>query len=171
MHATVEWLSVVGPLVLSPEITVGGLFTGLSVVVAFVLGVVGYLWSRKSTIRTHTIDLLVNLSTNERLAEANFEMTRLINEGVAIDGYSIDDETDRYVIDILNYYEFLATAWDMDALNDEALLHIRGGAMSRAFDVSETYIVDRRESLDAPELYGKFETFVREYRRRTPDSA
>lgn len=139
--------------------------TTASILVAIGLGIVGYLHARHLSRRSHTVTLLSMISSSDRIANSEFSMTRLINSGTRLDG-AIDDETDRFVINLLDFYEFLATSWACGSVDGDILLHVRGGAMSRAFDVCERYISDRRQSLQAPNLYKNLEDLVKLYRSR-----
>ena len=146
--------------------SIADLLTFVSIMVAIVFGIIGYRQNQLAQKKSHTVNLLENFSSNETLATADFQMTRLINNDKKLDGYEIEDETDSYVINLLDYYEFLATSYIHGVLNQDILLHIRGGAMSRAHFVCEKYIDDRRKMLNAPNLYRNYENLVIEYRRR-----
>ena len=140
------------------------ILTFLSVLVAIIFGVIGFLQNRSAQKKSYTVSLLENFSTNETLAASGFIMTKLIKDNRKLDGDKIDENTDQHVINLLNYYEFLATSYVHGALNREILLHVRGGSMSRAFFVCEKYIEDRRKMLDAPNLYINYQNLVMEYR-------
>jgi len=140
------------------------ILTVLSLIVAIVFGIIGYRQNQISQKKSHTVNLLENFSTNETLAASDFKMTRLINGDRKLDGYEIDDETDGHVINLLDYYEFLTTSYVHGVVNRDVLLHVRGGAMSRAYFVCEKYIEDRRKMLNAPNLYKNYENLVMEYR-------
>ena len=142
------------------------LLTFLSILVAIIFGVIGYRQNQLAQKKSHTVNLLENFSSNETLATSDFKMTRLINSDKKLDGYEIEDDADSYVINLLDYYEFLSTSYVHGVLDREILLHIRGGAMSRAYFVCEKYISDRRKILNAPNLYRNYENLVMEYRRR-----
>lgn len=140
--------------------------TALSIFVAVGLGVWGFIDNRRSRRRANTVEFVGNFMLNDRIGESDFAMTRLINGKSTVNGTEIDDETDKHVIILLDYYEFLATAYAQGALDENVILHVRGGPMSRAFAVCEQYIADRRESLDAPNLYRNLENLVNDYKSR-----
>lgn len=142
------------------------LLTASSVFVAVILGVVGFVENRRAQRRSYTVSLVSNFMLSGQLARSDFQMTRLINTGTRLDGHTIDDETDAHVINLLDYYEFLATAHADGALDPDVILHVRGGPMSRAYDVCEQYIEDRRTSLGAPNLYRNYCTLVGRYREQ-----
>lgn len=139
--------------------------TFLSILVAIYFGVIGFRQNKLAQKKSHTVNLLENISTNETLASSDFKMSRLINSKKVLSGYEVDDKLDRYVINLLDYYEFLATSYIEGVLDQEIILHIRGGAMSRAHKVCKQYIIDRREMLGAPDLYKNFEDLVSEYNK------
>lgn len=139
-----------------------------SIAVGMLLGVIGFLENRRAQRKSHTIQLVSSFMLNSCLSESDFRMTRLINACEKLDGQTIDDETDKFVINLLDYYEFLASGYAEGGLDQNAILQLRGGPMDRAFTVCEQYIQDRRESLGAPNLYRNYERLVAEYRRRDP---
>lgn len=73
------------------------------------------------------------------------------------------DEVDNHLITLLDYYEFLATAYQEGSLDKHTILHTRGGPMARGFAVCEGYIRDRRKQLQAPNLYRNYENLVRDF--------
>ena len=92
-----------------PEISWGDILTAASLIVAIILGVLGYLSARDRAVRSHTLDLLAMISNNDKLAESDFKMTRLINSKIWLNDELMDDETDRYIINLLDFYEFLVS--------------------------------------------------------------
>lgn len=144
--------------------TIGHILTVVSILVAAGLGLLGFVYNHKTRQRALTVELLGHFSINDRIASANFTMSKLINEKEVLNGSEIEDDVDQHVLDLLNYYEFLATSYQQGALDKDVITHVRGGAMSRAFDVCAQYIEDRRRSLDAPNLYQNYEKFVTDFR-------
>jgi hypothetical protein len=55
------------------KIKIGDLLTALSVVIAVILGTVGYIQSKGRSIKEHTVELLALLHVSEQLSEANFK--------------------------------------------------------------------------------------------------
>lgn len=85
----------------------GQALTALSVLLAALTWYIGQSRTRRARIAAYTADAISSISTSERLAEADFQMTRLINAGELVDESAIPHETDRHIIALLDYYEYL----------------------------------------------------------------
>ncbi|MEL7547690.1 MAG: hypothetical protein AAGJ84_13635 [Pseudomonadota bacterium] len=139
--------------------------TLVSLVAGIVLATLGYQQSSAQTLTNRTLNLLAMISESEIISESDYQMARWIAAGERFDG-DVDRDTDRHIINLLDYYEFLGVAWERGAVQRDTLLMVRCGPMVRAFEVNQQYIRDRRMSLNAPNLYARYEHLVRECNRR-----
>lgn len=149
-------------------ISIADVVTMVSVMVAVVFGIVSVRQNKKMQRRELTVQMLGNFSLNEILAVSDNRMAMLIKNNTRLDGTTIDDQTDGHVINMLDYYEFLCVSCQQKVLDVETVIYIRGGAMSRAYDVCEQYIKDRRKALAHPDLYASFEHMVCHIIRKRP---
>lgn len=149
----------------APLLDIGLILTASSVAVGLVLGVIGFVENRRFQRRNLTVSLISNFMLNSDLSAADFFMTRQINTGKRFGDGAVSDEDDNHLITLLDYYEFLATAYQEGALDKQTILHTRGGPMARAFDVCAGYVRDRRQQLEAPNLYRNYENLVRDFRQ------
>lgn len=167
-------LGVVIAIVLIPTLTtvfglgvlLGDMLTVVSLIVAVGFGVLGYFTAREDVVRAHTIDLLSMMSTSSELIAANVKMVHLINDDVQLDGIEIEEGIDKHITTLLNFYEFLAIAWDLGVISEEVLFELRGGSMSRSFSVCEQYIHDRRDATESDDIYCFYEKLVIKYRKQ-----
>ncbi len=137
--------------------------------------------------RMYTFDLLSDLSENGQLANANYAMVRLINAGALVgadengmpiitnkdkikprvlENLRVDD---RELVDLLNYYELIGSAYANNVLDKDLVLQVRGGPISRAYDLCQGYIDARRASLGGENLYENMQLVAREFRRLMND--
>jgi hypothetical protein len=149
--------------------------TAASILVAVVFGVATVLQLRQSQRRQYTVTLLTNLQSTETLWAADMWMAQRIASHRPIDADVPADDM-RHVISLLDYYEFLASLALRGSIEIPLLMNLRGGTMSRCYDLCRDYITDCRAHIGA-ELYISFDTFVDEYVRhhtlsptRTPDT-
>jgi len=138
--------------------------TAASVLVAVVFGAVTVLQQRQSQRRQHTVGLLNAFQSAERLSSADVWMASRITSGRAV-GADLAEDDERYVIPLLDYYEFLAVLAVRGLVDVPLLLNLRGGTMTRCFDLCRGYIDDRRGRAGA-EIYQALELLAAEYRRR-----
>lgn len=137
--------------------------------------------------RMYTFDILGDLSENGDLSDANFAMVQLINakarigvdslnNPIILNAHELPDEiiskimlTDENLVNLLNFYELIGTAYVNHTLDKALVLHVRGGPMSRAYDACEPYIISRRNSLGADSLYSNFAHLVRDFKSELGD--
>lgn len=138
--------------------------TAASVLVAVVFGLFTFRQQALSQIRQHTVELLTQFQTADRLVDADRWMALRIKSGEPI-GPEIDGEADEQVITLLDYYEFLAVLARRGQIHAGLLNELRGGAIVRTFEVCLPYIYGRRQTT-ANDLYSGLESFAMESRRR-----
>lgn len=138
--------------------------TAASVLVAVVFGVATVLQLRQSQRRQHTLELITGFQHAEALSAADIWMATRITEHRPV-GVDIPVEDARYVITMLDYYEFLASLALRGLVDVPLLLGLRGGTMTRCYEICRGYVEDRRANVGA-ELYRRLEVFVAEYSRR-----
>ncbi len=133
--------------------------------------------------RMYTFDLLGDLSENGDLANANYAMVQLINADARIgadengkpvitNGDEIESSLfedlqvdDRELVALLNYYELIGSAYASGVLDKDLVLQVRGGPISRAYEVCQAYIDARRTSLGAGNLYQNMQVVANDFRR------
>ncbi|MBF9131002.1 hypothetical protein I0C86_18845 [Plantactinospora sp. S1510] len=138
--------------------------TAASILVAVVFGAVTVLQQRQSQRRQHTVGLMTAFQSAEGLSTADVWMAGRITSGRAVDA-DLPPEDERHVIPLLDYYEFLAVLAVRGLVDVPLLLNLRGGTMTRCFDLCREYIEDRRVRAGA-EVYQALEMLAAEYRRR-----
>jgi hypothetical protein len=138
--------------------------TAASVLVAVVFGAGTVLQLRQSQRRQHTVELMTTFQSSEILSAADVWMARRISAHRAIE-VDVPADDERHVIALLDYYEFLSSLALRGLVDIPLLLSLRGGTMTRCFDLCCGYIDDRRANLGA-DLYRSFMVFVDEYSRR-----
>ncbi|MFJ8962844.1 hypothetical protein ACIRG5_25995 [Lentzea sp. NPDC102401] len=129
-----------------------------SVLVAVVFGVATVLQLRQAQRRHYTVGLLMNLQSTLTLSAADLWMAHR----------EIDDEVPaedmQHVIALLDYYEFLSALAFRGFVEIPLLIDLRGGAMTRCYDLYRSYITKCRAEIGSV-LYVGLETFVDEYAR------
>jgi hypothetical protein len=137
--------------------------TAASVLVAVVFGVATVLQLRQAQRRQYTVGLLMNLQSTLTLSAADMWMAQRIASH-----REIDDEVStgdmQHVIALLDYYEFLSVLAFRGFVEIPLLISLRGGAMTRCYDLCHSYITTCRSEIGS-ELYIGLETFVDEYAR------
>lgn len=139
--------------------------TAASVLVAVVFGVATVLQLRQSQRRQHTVELITAFQSSEMLSAADTWMATRISTHRPIE-VDVPAGDERYVIAMLDYYEFLSSLALRGLVDVPLLLSLRGGPMTRCRDLCRAYVDDRRASVGG-ELYRSFGLFVAEYTRRT----
>lgn len=139
--------------------------TSASVLVAVIFGAATVLQVRQNQRRQYTVELLTNFQTTDALAAADAWMAARIADHREVSSDLPADEL-RYAMVMLDYYEFLATLALRGFVDVSMLRSLRGGTMSRCYDLCRTYITACRKDIGS-ELYRCFELFVEEHRRRS----
>jgi len=138
----------------------GNILTSLSILLALITWLITFLRDRKIRKMNLTALTVANISTNERLAEANFQMAILINENKKIDVENLDITVERHIIDLLDYYEYLCELFHCNILDKNTVIHIRGGAILKTYKLCDDYIFAIRKKQNRPQLYSQFEQFA-----------
>lgn len=141
---------------------IGNILLALSVLVAIVFGVLGWASNRKSQLRTHTINLIANLSLNADLASADAAVAKLVRENTKCSATDITEALDKPLMRILDYYEFLCVAYREGAMEKVTFKHLRGSTMVLLYSVVEQYINERRK-IYGDSLYKNYEAVVEEF--------
>jgi hypothetical protein len=143
--------------------------TAASILVAVLFGVVTVYQQRQAQRRQHTVGLLTAFQSADHLAAADIWMATRISRNEPVDG-DIDPADERYVIAMLDYYEFLAELALRGLLDTPLLVRLRGGTMSRCFSLCRAYVEDRRRRA-GPELYRCLEELAAAVRAMSPRPA
>lgn len=134
--------------------------TAISIFVALVTWLVSHRSDIKAQRVAYTANVLSALSTNDRLAESSFQVTKLINGGARVSMRDLDPGIEAHVVDILDYYEFLCDLYIKRVVDRRTILQLRGRLMRRTWNVCETYIRETGD-LQNRKVYDGFEQFVR----------
>ena len=137
--------------------------TAASVLVAVVFGVATVLQLRQAQRRQYTVGLLMNLQSTLTLSAADLWMAQRIAAHREIDD-EVPAEDMQHVIALLDYYEFLSALAFRGFVEIPLVIDLRGGAMTRCYDLCRSYITKCRAEIGS-ELYVGLETFVDEYAR------
>ncbi|GAB3983923.1 DUF4760 domain-containing protein [Plantactinospora veratri] len=140
--------------------------TAASILVAVVFGAMTVLQQRQSQRRQYTVGLITAFQSAEPLCQADVWMARRISGHQPVGADLTGDDEER-VLPLLDYYEFLAVLAVRGLVDVPLLLNLRGGTMTRCFELCRGYIEDRR-SLAGREIYQALELLATEYRRRLP---
>lgn len=133
-----------------------------SVVVALLTWVVSQVRDRRARKASHTADFLAQLLTNDALAEANLNVVMMIDAGEPIDPKALDRDTERHILRLLNYYEYVCSFYYEGVLDKKLVNELRGGPMRRAFRVLEGVIAAWRDQANAPKLFEYLERYARQ---------
>jgi hypothetical protein len=142
------------------QVNVGDILTSCAVLVALVTWWVTYRQARRSERVARTAEVIANLSVSEPLAEATYQVTRLINNGERVLYNSVDESTERNVVKILDYYEYMCDLYESGVLSRETIASLRGNLMARTYVTCEDYILESRKR-QGRQLYAAFERFVK----------
>ena len=143
------------------RINVSDLLTSGAILVALVTWWVTFQQARRSEKIARTAGVIENLSVSESLAEATFQVTKLINDGKCISYNTLDPDTERHVVKILDYYEYMCELYQSGILSKATIATLRGRLMVRTWDICEHYILETRKR-QRREIYSAFERFVQE---------
>ncbi|GIG92996.1 DUF4760 domain-containing protein [Plantactinospora endophytica] len=137
--------------------------TAASILVAVVFGAVTVLQQRQSQRRQYTVGLITAFQSADPLSRADIWMAGRISTRRQV-GADLAEDDERHVIPLLDYYEFLAVLAVRGLVDVPLLLNLRGGTMTRCFELCRGYIADRRVRAGA-EVYQALELLATEYRR------
>lgn len=140
--------------------------TAASILIAVVFGAVTVLQQRQSQRRQYTVGLITAFQSADPLSQADVWMARRISAHRPV-GADLTDDDEEHVLPLLDYYEFLAVLAVRGLVDVPLLLNLRGGTMTRCFELCRGYVEDRRV-LAGGEVYQALELLATEYRRRTP---
>jgi len=145
------------------QLNVGELLTSGAIIVALVTWWLTFQQARRSEKISRTAEVIANLSVSETLAEATYQVTRLINDGRRLAYASLDDPTERNVVKILDYYEYMCELYESGILSKRTIVTLRGQLMIRTYDACEDYIMETRNR-QGRQVYEAFERFVSDLR-------
>jgi hypothetical protein len=148
---------------LKPTITWGQLLNSVSIIVALLVFMAGYKERRSSDRRRRTFDFLVSIIEEEGpIRKANLEFAIWIRDNRVIEDDNVDDDDDRVIIALIDYYDLLSDSAMRGIIDQEMVILHLGGRMRSAYEMTEKYIRARRDTLKRPALYKPFEKFVTE---------
>ena len=146
------------------QININDVLTSGTILVALVTWLATFRRGRRSEREARTAEVIANLSVSESLAEATYQVTRLINEGRRVRYGYIDDSTERHVVKILDYYEYMCDLFESGILSRETVVSLRGQLMIRTYDMCADYIAETRNR-QRRRIYSAFERCVEDVRK------
>jgi hypothetical protein len=149
------------------QVNVGDLLTSCAILVALMTWWVTFLQARRTERVARTAEVIANLSVAEPLAEATYQVTRLINDGARVLYSSLDESTERHVVKILDYYEYICELYESGILSRPTIISLRGNLMARTWDTCGDYIAETRRR-QGRQVYAAFERFVTSLPARAP---
>lgn len=78
------------------QVNIGDFLTSCTILVALVTWWVTFQQARRSEKVARTAEIIANLSVSDALAEATYQVTRLINAGERVLYDSLDESSERY---------------------------------------------------------------------------
>ena len=140
-----------------------GLASGVGLI-ALATFLIGYIQNRNAERRRQTLDFLLTINNEEGpVHRSAMKMSALISSGIELEDDNVDKETDRVLIELLDFYDLVADSALRRIVDREMIITHLGGRMRSAYIITEKYIKARRERLDRPGLYRPFEDFVLNY--------
>lgn len=146
------------------QLNVSDLLTSGAIMVALITWWVTFRQSRRSEKVARTAEVIANLSVSDALAEATYQVTKLINDGTKISYSSLDENTERHVVKILDYYEYMCELYESGILSKSTIAALRGNLMARTYVTCGNYIQETRKRQNR-QVYEAFERFVEDFRR------
>lgn len=141
------------------------LATGVSALVAILLGVYGYRINRRRHRREYTLNVIAPLLTNERLFCAHcIIMAHAIDER-KLDPTGLSDDERSLILQLLSYYEFLAASFFRKAVDRSTVLRQRKRSIHQTFCVAEPLIKERRDALGYDTAYIEIERLATKHCR------
>lgn len=135
--------------------------TAASVLVAVVFGVVTIFQQRQSQRRQHTIDILTEFLSADRVSAATAWLAdRRITKKPVTGEVSASERS--HVIAAFDYYELIATLALRGLLDVRIVVDLARPSMARDYEFCQSYIEHRRAA-DAPNLYREIEIFLTRY--------
>lgn len=86
-------------------------------------------------------------------------MSLRIESGEELILAELDEESERPIVDLLSYYEYLCELHSKNVFDENVIIHLRGGHMKKTLKLCRNFITDRRMKQGRKELYLKFEQF------------
>lgn len=118
--------------------------TLVSVMIALLLGVIGYRAQRRRHRREYTLTALAHSLTNPEIMAGKNVIRRLQHQRGCLDPTSITDAELDHVVNALNYYEFISNAFLKGDLDRATVLEQMAGSFLLTYDCAKPYIEQRR---------------------------
>lgn len=141
------------------HVNINDLLTSGAILVALGTWWFTFQQARRSEKIARTAQIIANLSVSDSLAEGTYRVTRLINEGRKISYNTLDQETERHVVKILDYYEYMCELYESGILSRPTIVSLRGRLMVHTWDTCKDYILETRQR-QKREIYSAFERFT-----------
>lgn len=149
------------------HVNVDDLLTSCAILVALVTWWLTFWQARRTERVARTAEIIANLSVSEALGEATYQVTKLINNRARVLYDSLDESSERHVVKILDYYEYMCDLYESGILSKRTIVSLRGNLMARTWDTCEDYILETRRR-QGRQVYAAFERFVESLPGRTP---
>src|SRR5215469_4701917 len=115
------------------QINLSDFLTSGAILVALVTWWATFRQQRISDRAARTAEVIANLSISDKLAEAAYQLTRLLNAGEKVSYDTIDESTERHVVSILDYYEYLCELYESGVLSKTTIVNVRGQLMAYTY--------------------------------------
>ncbi|MGA9582834.1 MAG: hypothetical protein WBR13_12790 [Allosphingosinicella sp.] len=133
--------------------------TAISVLVAAGTWLATHLWDKRQAKIAHTANLISNFSTSDGLSEADYYVTKIVNEGKPVRSEELNERQERHIVSILNYYEYVCDMCAADLVDKRTVINLRGKLMTRTWGMCSTYVAETR-SAQRRVVYAELERFV-----------
>lgn len=159
-----EILMLADVAIFSSVVDISDLFAALSVITVLVVGIAGYTTGKTTAKRAHTVSILSEATSNERLFKALLRTRCMSPDQVKVcaDADPLDLMANRDVVQTLSFYEFVASACNSDDVDANVVLKVRGDAMSNTAAKFEPFIEAVRDEY-GDEIYKAFTNLVSTY--------
>jgi hypothetical protein len=138
---------------------ISDVLTSATILVAIITWRITFQRGRQSEKTARTAEVIANISTSEHLAEATYQVSRLINAGRRIRYDGLDQSTERWVVMLLDYYEYMCELYESGILSKTTIVNLSGRLMVRTYDACEQYISETRKRQNR-QVYAAFERLV-----------
>ena len=153
-----DWVNI------TEGVSIGDLLTAFSIFSGIVIGLAGYVNSKDTSRRSHTISLLSQMNFNDSLHESSRKVRRMDGEKAAreFENGNLCDGDKDHLVRVLNFHEFVSNSCEMGDVNRQVVFKLRGDIMSDTYHKFEDLIKLVREKRSSESLKA-YQNLVEEY--------
>ncbi|MFC5972059.1 DUF4760 domain-containing protein [Halomarina salina] len=162
------FVQMTGIVSFAPTISIGDLFTGLSLIAGAIIARAEYRRAKKAAQIGHTTDLLTELSTNDSLFESLTAVYHMDGAAVAaaFKHDSLDQSQLEHIVRVFNYYNFVANSCSAGYANRDSIFTLRGEAMWQTYTNYYEFITEVRNQRDDQTVWCEFTALAEAYGRK-----